>query len=1032
MRLSFKRLLFVILYFSFSILSFAQEAEVTTITISNARQTDYKKDEETDNDLILLEGEVELSVQKGSTVSQIKADKVTYDRKTQMLYAQGQVQITTKSDSEGEQSITAGSLIMNTSTLEGVFDGGKVIQTQSDAINLPSGSTLVVFSDIFGKGDNNSIVFKNSSLTFCDDENPHWHIDASRTWLLPGGEFAFFNALLYVGPVPVLYFPAFYYPKDELIFNPVFGYRNREGYYFQTTTYLFGRKPLESSKKSSDSSDSLKAIYNFMKSSTLKEQEQQGLILHNLDKPYSGDTTHYVKFMADWYSNLGGMVGVDGKLVPKKLNFISSVDFNLSLGFSNVLYSVAGNYIPFNSQMQKENFETNFLGLNLPFRYKANLNLNINKPFTISLSLPIYSDPYFSSDFENRSESLDWFTMLSTFGNEDAVTRNAISSLTWKLSSSYSFNVKDNLRPYISNASLSGSSLVNISAKNNFYIPSSVTPVSIEGSLSGTLVSYPNNKKFVAQTFPLELNPPAEFVQKSQETQNNEDDSQQESEKNEDEKLEPFFVELNTNSKSYQLPEGLRYNLSYSFAPSFITQISYASEKINKVDDFDWDNPKSWMYTLKTPLNLKSNLSYGKNLITLDNTISYSPVWQRHPSTNGYEPGSSELDSLIVSDYKSESQNILSTNSLSVRPLINIPSLSSSYITYNSNLYIFRKTFTGTAQDPSWEYFGPDWTDSDSVTVHNFNINISANQMDNKFSQSFTFTTSLYPQLPKLQGTLNFVFPYVSLNLNGGIQEKSKDDSTWVKNPLNQSLNLSLFDNKLQFNQSFSYNLEDGNPESFRLSLNYKKFSASYVMQYTNGYDFNNGWIAKPNKEFLPYSLSMSYNFGSNTYYYWFNRISVSPGLNTSLVADLVRPTNSYFLFTPSLSFKINEFLTITFSSTSRNSVLYRYVQGMLGHEGRIPGEQNPFIDLIDSFRFDNQALREASGFKLKSLNLTINHELHDWDFNMTMKIEPKLETVNGVSSYNYSPYLSIGITWRPMETMKTQITDDYGKWIME
>ena len=36
--------------------------------------------------------------------------------------------------------------------------------------------------------------------------------------LLPGGEFAFLNALLYVGPVPVMYFPAFYYPKDA--FHP--------------------------------------------------------------------------------------------------------------------------------------------------------------------------------------------------------------------------------------------------------------------------------------------------------------------------------------------------------------------------------------------------------------------------------------------------------------------------------------------------------------------------------------------------------------------------------------------------------------------------------------------------------------------------------------------------------------------------------------------------------------------------------------------------------------------------------------------
>ena len=37
------------------------------------------------------------------------------------------------------------------------------------------------------------------------------------------------NAVVYVGKIPVLYLPAFYYPKDELLFNPAFGYDERFG-----------------------------------------------------------------------------------------------------------------------------------------------------------------------------------------------------------------------------------------------------------------------------------------------------------------------------------------------------------------------------------------------------------------------------------------------------------------------------------------------------------------------------------------------------------------------------------------------------------------------------------------------------------------------------------------------------------------------------------------------------------------------------------------------------------------------------------
>ena len=220
----------------------------------------------------MLNGEVRISVQKGGVTSEISADLVTYDRKTEMLYAEGNVSIATTGAASGNDTTTANSFLLNTSSLEGVFDGGRVVQTQSDAINLPSGSTLIVFSDMFGKGASNAIAFKNSSLTFCDDVNPHWHIDATRTWLLPGGEFAFFNALLYVGEIPVLYLPAFYYPKDELVFNPVFGFRRREGYFIENTLYLYGRKPLDTSSSSTSSSSSSSS------SSTSTEEENKSSV----------------------------------------------------------------------------------------------------------------------------------------------------------------------------------------------------------------------------------------------------------------------------------------------------------------------------------------------------------------------------------------------------------------------------------------------------------------------------------------------------------------------------------------------------------------------------------------------------------------------------------------------------------------------------------------------------------------------------------------------------------------------------------
>ena len=97
---------------------------------------------------------------------------------------------------------------------------------------------------------------------------------------------------------------------------------------------------------------------------------------------------------------------------------------------------------------------------------------------------------------------------------------------------------------------------------------------------------------------------------------------------------------------------------------------------------------------------------------------------------------------------------------------------------------------------------------------------------------------------------------------------------------------------------------------------------------------------------------------------------------------------------------------------------------------GGFPG--NILKDLTDSFRFDNQSVRESSGFKIKSMDMTLTHDLHDWKFNMTLKFSPRVITENGKKLYDFSPYISLGVVWNPMDSMKTNIIDEYGEWHIE
>lgn len=1058
------------------------ETVTTTINITNARSTSYEKDEETGDDLIVLDGAVHLSVENGSSTSEISADRITYNRKTEILFAEGNVAITTKASGSGGETTTANTLLLNTSTLEGVFDGGRVVQTQSDAINLPSGSTLIVFSDLFGKSTNNTIAFKNSSLTFCDEEVPHWHIDASRTWLLPGGEFAFFNALLYVGVVPVFYFPAFYYPKDELVFNPVFSIKKREGYSVQTTTYLIGRKSLSDSSSSSSSSssstdgkESLKALYNFMKPSSLKQQKLEGLVLHNLDEDYSGDTSKYLKFMADWYSKLGYMVGIDGSFSPSN-QFISSVKFNTYLGMSNTVYFDTTNqkyvsYDPSTGLVSKD--KSYFMGLEMPFRYGMNFDIGLKKPFTLNLSLPVYSDPFFSYDFlQNRNESMDWISFFVNKDTDETISISEVTSFAWKLSGSYSPTIPSFLKPLINSSSFSFNSSFDFSSKNasnlleldsnkertsawtsytplrKFYYPSTVTPLSASLSFSGTIFQYPKSaqSKSSAKTvsFLYDLNKPEELMtpkeleakqkaeaEAAQEetagTETKEEVTEADSEEEKETELKPELPVLASTVSSLSAATPFTYKLGYTFNSNLTSQVTYNSENVTNASNFDWNDIKSTMYTVKMPVSVNSDMNFYGSYLSMNNGVTYSPIWQRHPNTDGYKD--SELKSLILSDYKAESQTVSNTNTISYKPFVYTDLFKETGVSWNSTIRLYQYKFIGDADNPEWEPSYVDFEDEDCVTVNTTNVTLAMNEGDGKFKQSLVLSAIMPPLLKQYTATLNFTFPYVNFSLSTGIKEPVKDAprEDWTKNALQQSASFTktLFGSSLKFTESYNYNRQNDYSDSLKLSLSWFNFSSSYICSYTNGADYQGedaGWVLNDEKKFRPYSLSLAYSTPSKTYYKWFNRITFTPGLSTSITADLIRPTNSSFIFTPSLTFKINQFFNITFSSTSKNTVLYRYVQKSFGFDGLIPGEQNMFVDLFNSFAFGNRDKRLASGFKLKSLNLTMSHELHDWSFNMTMKIEPRYVIDNGRKYYDFSPYVSIGIVWNPMQSMKTTI----------
>lgn len=1102
-----KKKFFVLAVLIFSFLSlqlFAAEGEKSVISIDQAQKVENTKDAVSGDDCIVLTGSVKISVSRGDTKTTISAERVNYNRVTEMLFAEGDVSLEQSGGSAGGETITASSLLFNTSTLEGVFDNGRAVQTSSDAINLPSGSTLIVASEVFGRDSGGTISFKSGELTFCDDENPHWRIKATRIWLLPGGEFAFLNARLFVGYVPLMYLPAFYYPKDELLFNPTFGYRQREGYYINTTTYLYGRKgsdvlssadintKLKSNGSSSSSDDDKINFFSFMNTGAIKEQRREGLVLHNLDDDYSGDTSKYFKVMADYYANMGTMFGFDGVFAPGSV--LTNLTTNLELGFSNTVFRKNQFYLSKNSVGEVIDDKSNFMGKEFPFRYQANLKFTIAKPFSLTVSMPIYSDPFFDYDFNTRAETMDWIDYAMSGGgsssSKDELTVTETSSFTWGLNGSYTFKIPEFLNPYISSLSLSNfSSSVVYSSKANenikqdpraksdpswgdytperkFYYPSQITPFKASGRIAGTVVQVPftGKKSSKSSATNLTLSPPGDLddseKKDSDETQENDSKTSTDSELQnksgtaEEEVIfsEKYLPALDAPTFSTVAVNGINYSLGYSVSPDFTSQFSYSSAVLKTPEDFAWNDMQSTYIQVKSPTVLTSKLGYRDSFISLTDTFTFNPVYQSHPylkitktsSEGGYTAESAK--SVEKSDYNARKFDLTDVNALSFKPLVYTKHFSETALTWNTTIKMIRTEFVGTAEEPEWDYLTTDLTDEDCLTVHNLNFVLGAHEMDKKFYQTLSLTTTLPPQVDSYSGTLTLGFPYTVFTIGSGIKQKSKDDSTWVKDDLSQSLSIDLLSSKIKFSQNYVYDFEESESESLKFSLSGYGLQAAYTASYVTSYEFmkGKGWTVKTGgeKEFQPYQFSLAYVSGTKTFKHLSDRISWSPSLSTSAVYDFVRPTSSYFKFIPALTFKVNDFLNITFSAETKNNVIYRYLCSDAEYQDKYSGtgQRNFLQDLLDSFRFDDIDKRKSSAFKLQSLKIDVTHDLDDWDLNCSFSVKPRLMTKNTTgyqphgknndsSYYDFSPYFSISVAWRPLASMKTQIVDEYGEW---
>lgn len=191
-----------------------------------------------------------------------ESDEADFDRAADRLNLKGHVKLTEKEREGGlpGRIMKADEFTMFPSSHIAVSTGPVLVQEGMDALYGESGrfntstreGSLQGVSGVYGtwrvKGRSLDLsdkkhVYKKAVITSCDADKPHFHINVSKLSVVPKRRLLGYNALFFLGDIPVFYSPFFYKPvksgEDQGALTTIQpGYDSRNGAFVKTTTLL--------------------------------------------------------------------------------------------------------------------------------------------------------------------------------------------------------------------------------------------------------------------------------------------------------------------------------------------------------------------------------------------------------------------------------------------------------------------------------------------------------------------------------------------------------------------------------------------------------------------------------------------------------------------------------------------------------------------------------------------------------------------------------------------------------------------------
>ncbi len=1047
--------------------STARAEKNISIKIERSGSAEYFSMESTGDDLVRLSSGVSLVLRDNADglEHKISADEITINRKTKELNARGQVVY-----QQGTQTFTGEEMLFFPDNQNTIF-----IDATGERGQSLSGATATfrIKGHVLNRLLKEIIVLEDAYLSSSKVNPDAYRITANKIWILSSGEWAIDSMILYVGNIPVFYFPFFYMPPDELVFHPAIGTKSIEGWSLQTTWYIFGKKP-ESKKPLSflnldfdDNKDYdlvprglfLKRVpkKNTLAASQANSQPGSQLVASNL------------KFMLDYYTRLGFFVGMN---LNSKGDVFSTLDIDLGFAFSRRIFAGPGGYTSFyqdpNTLEFKEYWDKGyFAGQELPFRYFLDVRTGIVikglNNATISVNLPLRSDPYVIDDFlKGRAEDIDWQGLLNidTTTVELASTPLQISNSdpVFKISSTTLDIPVAGLNPIVNKLSINSPELnwawkqisvpsaeidPEILASYNpteaaFYAPSLLTLPSFSLTLAGKLLKLPYQKPLpVLDSSKREAVPylapgksfadlgtaidaTSESGAQSQISASQEDLSEQN-----DEKLDKLQVaEKLTIASSSSTLDQISLDLDYAFTPGFKLLADFPLKNNTSPLSAEYLIEK-WSYELVSSGSLSLGFSLPYRIVSYKGSLGLTSS-QREFFAPDSTITNAELLAFTKSDFDRRFLNVTQNNRIDVNPFTLIPELASSSIYYDFNYTVLKQRYQETSVsnwtvEDTWFAWQPAF-----ISTHTLGLSLVLNS--GLISSDITTSYSLPPLAETWSYGFNFSLKtspasrdWLKTGFSGSVLSPSSD---WQAQAINFLANFTILDD-FYLNNTLTYTpaLDKVSALNNTLKIGPLNVALESTLSQRQGYDYTRNppdWAnLDPVAILQPSKITTNLSLLITPPDLWEGRIRQEKlEFNVAYTQNLLRVTeNLIFSYSLNYSIKVFEAFDFSFALTGGNRNFYRYFPGFAETIGVAP--LNFLEDLWKGINiFDSEGLQETS-FKLNSILVSLTHNVGDWYVKLTLNTKPLLETINGGSAYIWDSSVSLFIIWSPIEEIK-------------